>query len=66
VWRYIRNLTPDRLYSGHLMGRTEHNAYWGTWLYHAGKNEHARHLIESVFSYGRPNTFAIRGRIHSK
>ncbi len=46
-WRYIRNLTPDRLYiEKHLMGRTEHNAYWGTWLYHAGENDHARHLIE--------------------
>ncbi|MES2437534.1 MAG: sulfatase [Verrucomicrobiota bacterium] len=46
-WRYIRNLTPDRLYvERHLMGRTEHNAYWGSWLYTAADNPRTLHLVE--------------------
>ncbi len=46
-WRYIRNLTPGRLYiEKHLLGRTEHNAYWPTWLFHAGENPQALRLVE--------------------
>lgn len=46
-WRYIRNLTPDRLYfEKHLMGRTEHNAYWGTWIFTAGENPDTLGLVE--------------------
>lgn len=46
-WRYIRNLSPDRLYiERHLMGRTEHNGYWGTWMYHAAENPEALRLLE--------------------
>ncbi|MCW1926224.1 sulfatase [Luteolibacter arcticus] len=43
-WRYIRNLTPERIYiEKHLMGRTEHNPYWGSWVFSATENP--RHLM---------------------
>lgn len=46
-WRYIRNLTPERLYiERHLMGRTEHNGYWPTWMYQAADNPKALMLLE--------------------
>ncbi|WP_193214788.1 sulfatase family protein [Luteolibacter marinus] len=46
-WRYIRNLTPDRLYiEKHLLGRTEHNAYWPTWLFHSTDNPDTLRLVE--------------------
>ncbi|GAA5483136.1 sulfatase family protein [Haloferula sargassicola] len=46
-WRYIRNLTPEKLYiEKHLMGRTEHNAYWPTWVFRAVENPHALELVE--------------------
>jgi len=46
-WRYIRNLSPEKLYiEKHLMGRTEHNPYWGSWVFSATeKPEHLR-LVE--------------------
>jgi N-sulfoglucosamine sulfohydrolase len=46
-WRYIRNLTPERTYiEKHLMGRTEHNPYWGTWIFTATENPKTLHLVE--------------------
>lgn len=46
-WRYIRNLEPDRLYiEKHLMGRTEHNAYWQTWVFNSFQNENTLRLVE--------------------
>ncbi|BCX49459.1 heparan N-sulfatase [Haloferula helveola] len=46
-WRYIRNLMPDRLYiEKHLMGRTEHNAYWQTWVFNSFQNEDTLRLVE--------------------
>lgn len=46
-WRYIRNLTPDRIYiEKHLLGRTEHNGYWPTWLFHSTDNPETLRLVE--------------------
>jgi uncharacterized sulfatase len=46
-WRYIRNLTPDRLYfEKHLMGRTDHNPYWGTWIFLADRDPATLRLVE--------------------
>ena len=46
-WRYIRNLTPERTYiEKHLMGRTEHNPYWGSWVFTATENPRHLHLVE--------------------
>lgn len=46
-WHYIRNLTPDRLYiEKHLMGRTEHNPYWGSWVFTATENPVNLRLVE--------------------
>ncbi len=46
-WRYIRNLTPERIYiEKHLLGRTEHNGYWPTWLFHAAENPRTLRLVE--------------------
>jgi N-sulfoglucosamine sulfohydrolase len=43
-WRYIRNLSPEKMYiEKHLMGRTEHNPYWGSWVFTATDNP--RHLM---------------------
>jgi uncharacterized sulfatase len=43
-WRYIRNLSPEKLYiEKHLMGRAEHNPYWGSWVFSATENP--RHLM---------------------
>lgn len=42
-WHYIRNLSPEKIYiEKHLMGRTEHNPYWGSWVY--STTEKPRHL----------------------
>ena len=47
TWRYIRNLTPGRTYiEKHLMGRTEHNPYWGSWVFTATENPRHLHLVE--------------------
>lgn len=44
-WRYIRNLTPDRLYiEKHLMGLG--NTYWGSWLTHSTDKPEILHLVE--------------------
>ena len=46
-WRYIRNLTPERTYiEKHLMGRTDHNPYWGTWVFSSTENPRHLHLVE--------------------
>ncbi|MCW1884943.1 sulfatase [Luteolibacter flavescens] len=46
-WRYIRNLTPERIYiEKHLMGRTEHNPYWGTWVFSSTEKPKHLHLVE--------------------
>jgi len=46
-WRYIRNLTPERIYiEKHLMGRTEHNPYWGSWVFSAAEHPRHYHLVE--------------------
>jgi N-sulfoglucosamine sulfohydrolase len=46
-WRYIRNLTPQRMYiEKHLMGRTEHNPYWGSWVFSATENPRNLMLVE--------------------
>lgn len=39
---YIRNLTPDEIYiERHLMGRSEHNPYWSSWMFTSPDNPHA-------------------------
>ncbi|MES2476411.1 MAG: sulfatase [Verrucomicrobiota bacterium] len=46
-WRYIRNLTPEHLYiEKHLMGKTDHNPYWLTWMFHASSNPEILRLVE--------------------
>jgi uncharacterized sulfatase len=46
-WRYIRNLSPEKLYiEKHLMGRTEHNPYWGSWVFTATENPQHLRLLE--------------------
>jgi N-sulfoglucosamine sulfohydrolase len=46
-WRYIRNLAPERTYiEKHLMGRTEHNPYWGSWMFTATENPGTLRLVE--------------------
>ena len=46
-WRYIRNLAPERTYiEKHLMGRTEHNPYWGSWMFTATENPRTLRLVE--------------------
>ena len=46
-WRYIRNLSPGSTYiEKHLMGRTEHNPYWGSWIFTATENPRHLRLVE--------------------
>ncbi len=46
-WRYIRNLTPDRTYiEKHLMGRTDHNSYWGSWVFQSTEKPETLRLVE--------------------
>ena len=46
-WRYIRNLTPETLYiEKHLMGRSEHNPYWQTWVFTSTEKPEHQFLIE--------------------
>lgn len=46
-WRYIRNLSPEKTYiEKHLMGRTEHNPYWGSWVFSATENPRHLQLVE--------------------
>ncbi|WP_367873989.1 sulfatase [Luteolibacter sp. Populi] len=46
-WRYIRNLSPERTFiERHMMGRTEHNAYWLTWMFHSAENPKTLRLVE--------------------
>lgn len=43
-WHYIRNLSPEKIYiEKHLMGRTEHNPYWSSWVF--SSTEKPRHLM---------------------
>ncbi len=45
-FRYIRNLKPDETYiERHLMGRSDHNPYWATWMFAAPVNKHAYAMI---------------------
>lgn len=45
-WRYIRNLTPNKLFiEKHLMGRNEHNPYWQTWLFTSPSVPRHEHLV---------------------
>lgn len=45
-WRYLRNLTPDKLYiEKHLMGRNEHNPYWQTWVFSSFSKPHHEMLV---------------------
>ena len=46
-WRYIRNLSPEKIYiEKHLMGRTEHNPYWGSWVFSSTENPRHLSLVE--------------------
>jgi len=46
-WRYIRNLTPDRLYfEMRLMGKIDHKHYWPSWIYGATDNPNSLRLVE--------------------
>lgn len=46
-WRYIRNLSPEKLYiEKHLMGRTEHNPYWGSWIFQSTEKPEILRLVE--------------------
>ena len=50
-WRYIRNLSPQKLYiEKHLMGRTEHNPYLGSWVFSATENPKHLRLVERFIS----------------
>lgn len=51
AYRYIRNLTPDRLYiEKHMMGiwipGNISRSYWRDWMWTAPKNERTRELVE--------------------
>jgi len=46
-WRYIRNLAPDRIYlEKHLMGKTDNNPYWPSWIYMASEDPNSLKLVE--------------------
>ncbi|GAA5130154.1 sulfatase [Luteolibacter yonseiensis] len=46
-WRYIRNLSPEKLYiEKHMMGRDEHNPYWSTWMFRSTEDAHALHMVQ--------------------
>lgn len=46
-FHYIRNLDPEALYiERHLMGRSEHNPYWSTWMFNAADDPEALAKIE--------------------
>lgn len=50
-WRYVRNLTPDRLYiekhlMGHQGGGKLNNPYWNTWVWASASDENAYALVE--------------------
>jgi N-sulfoglucosamine sulfohydrolase len=46
-WRYIRNLSPEKIYiEKHMMGRTEHNPYWGSWMFKSTEDPQTLHLVE--------------------
>lgn len=45
-FRYIRNLSPERIYiERHIMGVEEHNPYWARWMFMSGENDRAYELI---------------------
>ncbi|MDA7615102.1 sulfatase [bacterium] len=45
-WRYIRNLSPDTLYiEKHLMGKSEHNPYWQSWVFSSFSNPQHEKLV---------------------
>ena len=46
-YRYIRNLSPDRLYiERHVMGVDKHNPYWATWMFDAGDDPHTYAMLQ--------------------
>ncbi len=46
-WRYIRNLSPEKIYiEKHMMGHTEHNPYWGTWMFQSTEKPEILRLVE--------------------
>lgn len=46
-YHYIRNLQPDRLYiEKHVMGRTEHNKYWPSWVWQSETDPHAYAIVQ--------------------
>lgn len=46
-FHYIRNLNSEATYiERHVMGRSEHNPYWSTWMYNAPVNPHAYAMIQ--------------------
>jgi uncharacterized sulfatase len=45
-FRYLRNLAPDSLYiERHVMGRSEHNHYWPSWLWASADDPHALSVL---------------------
>lgn len=46
-YHYVRNLIPAALYiERHVMGSTEHNPYWLSWLWRAADDPHALAMVE--------------------
>ena len=46
-WRFIRNLSPERLYiEKHVMGATADNPYWLSWVWASEANPRAYDLVE--------------------
>jgi len=45
-WRYIRNLTPEKLYiEKHLLGKNDHNPYRQTWVFSSFSKSHHEMLV---------------------
>lgn len=45
-FRYIRNLAPEATYiERHVMGRSEHNPYFATWMFASPFNERAYRIV---------------------
>jgi uncharacterized sulfatase len=45
-FHYIRNLRPEEIYiERHVMGRSEHSAYWSSWMYATPDDPHAYAMV---------------------
>jgi len=45
-YHYIRNLTPEATYiEKHVMGVSEHNPYWLTWMFATASDPHAYRMV---------------------